>query len=111
MLTTLNIANSVLQGNASNLPSAIEMIEECRGDINDFRNAYSLDKIEKGLDTMKSMYSDHDNTQGRGKRQSSLPQRLIRTVHGGNFKQKIRIHDVTCIIIFPNENILDVILK
>ena len=80
MLTTLNIANSVLQVNASNLPSAIEMIEECRSDINDFRNAYSLDKIEKDLDTMKSMYSDHDNTQGRGKRQSSLPQRLIGTV-------------------------------
>ena len=38
VFSTLNIANCVLRGRDSNLTSAMQTIEECRVDIDDFRN-------------------------------------------------------------------------
>ena len=74
VFSTLNIANSVLQGRDSNLKSAMQTIEECRVDIEDF-HVYSIDKITKDLETMRSLYTEKGSF-AKEKRQTSLPKCL-----------------------------------
>ena len=67
----------------------MQTIEECRVDIDDFRNVYSIDKITKDLDTMRSLYTEKELC-AKEKRQTSLPKRLSGSIVDGRIPSQIQ---------------------
>ena len=69
----MNIATCVLQGKDKNLLSAMQTIEECKRDIERFKETYSIKRIEKDLQMLNSQYGSKDVS---AKRKTHMPSYL-----------------------------------
>ena len=57
IFTTMNIATSVLQGQNSSLVSAMQTIEVCKSDVEDFREIYTVEKIKNDLELLNTSHT------------------------------------------------------